>query len=108
MAGMKGLTGILVFSLAVVSCGGRQQAPEPGAQEPIPVTVAPVVTIDSAEQLEDLVKLVGAERIMAGSDYCFDIAYDEPVRFVQGVKGLSAAQKQQILWDNAARFYKQT
>ena len=60
----------------------------------------------SEELLEDLVKLVGAERIMVGSDYCFDIAYEEPVRFVQGVKSLTAAQKQQILWDNAARLLK--
>jgi len=60
----------------------------------------------SEEQLEELVRLVGAERIMAGSDYCFDIAYEEPVRFVQGVKSLTAAQKQQILWDNAARLLK--
>jgi aminocarboxymuconate-semialdehyde decarboxylase len=60
----------------------------------------------SEEQLEDLVRLVGAERIMVGSDYCFDIAYEEPVKFVQGVKSLTAAQKQQILWDNAARLLK--
>lgn len=60
----------------------------------------------SAEQLGELVKLVGAERIMAGSDYCFDIAYDEPVKFVEGVKSLTATQKQQILWDNAAQLLK--
>ena len=53
--------------------------------------------------LEDLVKLVGVDRIMVGSDYCFDIAYEEPMKFVQGVKSLSGAQKQQILWGNAAK-----
>lgn len=56
--------------------------------------------------LEDLVKLVGADRIMAGSDYCFDIAYEEPVKFVEGVKSLSNEQKQQILWSNAAKLLK--
>jgi aminocarboxymuconate-semialdehyde decarboxylase len=56
--------------------------------------------------LEDLVKLVGADRIMAGSDYCFDIAYEEPIKFVEGVKSLSAEQKQQILWGNAAKLLK--
>jgi aminocarboxymuconate-semialdehyde decarboxylase len=60
----------------------------------------------SEEQLVDLVKLVGAERVLAGSDYCFDIAYDEPARFVQGVTSLTAAQKQQILWDNAVRLLR--
>ncbi|MBI2509250.1 MAG: amidohydrolase family protein [Betaproteobacteria bacterium] len=60
----------------------------------------------SEDQLMDLVKLVGAERILMGSDYCFDIAYEEPARFVTGVKGLTAEQKSQILWGNAARLLK--
>jgi aminocarboxymuconate-semialdehyde decarboxylase len=58
------------------------------------------------ELLEDLIKLVGVERIMVGSDYCFDIAYEEPVKFVDGVKSLSAGQKQQVLWGNAAKLLK--
>jgi aminocarboxymuconate-semialdehyde decarboxylase len=58
------------------------------------------------ELLEDLIKLVGAERIMVGSDYCFDIAYEEPVKFVDGVKSLTAEQKQQILWSNAAKLLR--
>ncbi len=58
------------------------------------------------ELLEDLIKLVGADRIMVGSDYCFDIAYDEPVKFVHGVKSLTVEQKQQILWSNAAKLLK--
>ncbi len=56
--------------------------------------------------LEDLIKLVGAERIMVGSDYCFDIAYEEPVRFLDGVKSLTAVQKRQIVWDNAAKLLR--
>ncbi len=55
------------------------------------------------EILEYLVKLVGVDRIMLGSDYCFDIAYEEPVKFVEGVKSLTGEQKQQILWGNAAK-----
>jgi aminocarboxymuconate-semialdehyde decarboxylase len=57
----------------------------------------------SEEILEYLIKLVGIERIMVGSDYCFDIAYEEPVKFVEGVKSLNGEQKQQILWSNAAK-----
>jgi aminocarboxymuconate-semialdehyde decarboxylase len=60
------------------------------------------ITYDEA-LLEDLIKLVGADRIMVGSDYCFDIAYEEPVRFLDGVKSLTGEQKQQILWNNAAK-----
>lgn len=51
-------------------------------------------------------RFVGADRIMVGSDYCFDIAYEEPVKFVHGVKSLTTAQKQQILWSNAAKLLK--
>ena len=58
------------------------------------------------ELLEDLVKLVGADRIMVGSDYCFDIAYEEPVRFLNGVKSLTAEQKQLIVWSNAAKLLR--
>jgi aminocarboxymuconate-semialdehyde decarboxylase len=58
------------------------------------------------EILEYLVKLVGADRIMVGSDYCFDIAYEEPVKFVEGVKSLTGEQKQQILWSNAAKLLR--
>ena len=58
------------------------------------------------ELLEDLIKLVGAERILVGSDYCFDIAYEEPIRFLNGVKSLTAEQRQQIVWDNAVKLLR--
>jgi aminocarboxymuconate-semialdehyde decarboxylase len=58
------------------------------------------------EILEYLIKLVGVDRIMVGSDYCFDIAYEEPVKFVEGVKSLSGEQKRQILWSNAAKLLR--
>ena len=63
------------------------------------------ITYDE-ELLDDLIKLVGADRIMVGSDYCFDIAYEEPVRFLNGVKLLTNEQKQQIVWSNAAKLLK--
>ena len=43
---------------------------------------------------------------MMGSDYCFDIAYEEPVKIVTRMKTLSEAQKQQILGANATRLLK--
>lgn len=58
------------------------------------------------EILQDLVDLVGADRIMMGSDYCFDIAYEEPVKVVTQMKTLSEQQKQQILGGNARRLLK--
>ena len=58
------------------------------------------------DQMDDLIKLVGIDRIMMGSDFCFDIAYEEPVKFVNGMKSLDEAQREKILWGNAARYLK--
>ena len=58
--------------------------------------------------MDDLVGLVGADRIMMGSDYCFDIAYNDPVKIVNGIKSLDDNGRRQILWDNAARLLKLT
>jgi aminocarboxymuconate-semialdehyde decarboxylase len=64
-------------------------------------------TISYNEQiLQDLVNLVGADRIMIGSDYCFDIAYEEPVKVVTAMKTLTEEQKQMILGDNARRLLR--
>ena len=60
----------------------------------------------SPEALRYLIGLVGADRVMLGSDYCFDIAYEEPVKIVTQMKSLSAEQRTQILWGNAARLLK--
>jgi aminocarboxymuconate-semialdehyde decarboxylase len=60
----------------------------------------------SEEIMDDLVGLVGADRIMMGSDYCFDIAYNDPVGIVKGMKSLNAGQREQILWGNAARLLR--
>ena len=56
--------------------------------------------------LRYLIGLVGADRVMIGSDYCFDIAYNDPVAIVNGMKSLDAAQRRQILWGNAARLLR--
>jgi aminocarboxymuconate-semialdehyde decarboxylase len=58
--------------------------------------------------LADLVQLVGADRIMMGTDYCFDIAYTEPVRIVEQTPGLSEQQRTAILSANAAKLLKIT
>lgn len=60
----------------------------------------------SEELLEDLVRLVGVDRIMMGSDYCFDIAYEEPVRIVTGMKSLTEDQKAKIIGGNARRLLR--
>jgi len=64
-------------------------------------------TIAYSEAIMDcLVGLVGADRIMMGSDYCFDIAYNDPVSVVNGMTSLNEEQRSQILWGNAARLLR--
>ncbi len=51
--------------------------------------------------LGNLVRLVGADRVLMGSDYCFPIAYERPVDVVTGNRHVSDADKQAIVSGNA-------
>lgn len=56
----------------------------------------------SPQLLQDLIDLVGVDRVMLGSDYCFDMGYERPRDIIEGLR-MSAADKQKILGGNAAR-----
>jgi len=56
--------------------------------------------------VEHLVKHVGADRIVMGSDYCFPIAYEQPVKNVTDNPLLDAAAKHAIVSANARRLLK--
>jgi aminocarboxymuconate-semialdehyde decarboxylase len=53
--------------------------------------------------MEYLVKLVGADRIMLGSDYCFDMGYERPVEMVERLAVITDREREQILGATAAR-----
>jgi aminocarboxymuconate-semialdehyde decarboxylase len=53
--------------------------------------------------LRFLIGLVGADRVMLGSDYCFDMGYEEPVKALAAVEGLGAADRERILGGNAVK-----
>jgi aminocarboxymuconate-semialdehyde decarboxylase len=59
----------------------------------------------SKSAMEFVVKQVGSERVMVGSDYCFTMGYDRPVQFLDQVD-LTKAQRQMILGGNAERLLK--
>jgi aminocarboxymuconate-semialdehyde decarboxylase len=53
--------------------------------------------------LRHLVALWGADHIVAGTDYPFDMGYYDPVGFVNGAKFLKRAEKDAILGGTAAK-----
>jgi len=53
--------------------------------------------------MRSLIDLVGAERIVLGSDYDQDMSYERPVDFVDSIPGLAPRERSLILKDNAAR-----
>ncbi len=53
--------------------------------------------------LDYLIGLVGADRVVLGSDYCFDMSYQRPVDFVIDHEGLSDTDRELILGGNAKR-----
>jgi aminocarboxymuconate-semialdehyde decarboxylase len=54
----------------------------------------------------NLVRLVGADRVVLGSDYCFDMGLAQPVKTVQKWKGLKDAERDLILGKTAAKLLK--
>ena len=59
----------------------------------------------SPEALHYLIGLVGADRLMVGSDYCFDMGYERPVEVVTALK-LNRKDQEKILGGNAMRLLR--
>ena len=57
----------------------------------------------STQILSFLIQLVGADRVVLGSDYCFDLGYDAPV---QVIEKFPAEERSLILGGNAAKLLK--
>jgi aminocarboxymuconate-semialdehyde decarboxylase len=57
----------------------------------------------SPDALRYLIGLVGADRVMVGSDYCFDMGYEDPVGALKAVEPLSEGDRARILGGNAMR-----
>ena len=56
--------------------------------------------------VEYLVRQVGADRVLMGSDYCFPIAYERPAEIVRDNRALSDEEKRLILESNARRLLR--
>ncbi|HEY2995316.1 MAG TPA: amidohydrolase family protein [Methylomirabilota bacterium] len=60
----------------------------------------------SPHLLRFLVDTVGADRVMLGSDYCFDMGYQRPVDVVTKASRLNRADQRRILGATAARLLR--
>jgi aminocarboxymuconate-semialdehyde decarboxylase len=60
----------------------------------------------SGEILLDLVRMVGADRVVIGSDQPSDMSYEQPLKFVEDIPQLSAGERELIIGGNAARLLK--
>ncbi len=61
--------------------------------------------VHSKQIMEFVISTVGAERVMIGSDYCFDMGYERPVQFLEQIN-LSSEQRKMILGGTAAKLLK--
>ncbi len=63
------------------------------------------ITFDPG-MLHHLVERFGADHVLLGTDYPYDMGVEDPVGFIGAVRGLSPAEKGQIMGGNAARLLK--
>jgi len=63
------------------------------------------ITFDHG-MLAHLIARYGADHVVLGTDYPYDMGVERPVEFIGGVKGLSAAERAAIEGGNAARLLK--
>ena len=60
------------------------------------------ITFDRT-MLANMVKRYGAENVVLGTDYPYDMGMEDPVDFIAGVRGLLSKDKTRIMGGNAAR-----
>jgi aminocarboxymuconate-semialdehyde decarboxylase len=86
---------------------GWQVAPRPGphhaAAERLPGRFYYDCIVYTEPALRFLIDSVGADRVVFGTDWPYDMALDWPVAWVLGMKGLSQEEKEAILWKNLER-----
>src|SRR5438874_149870 len=63
------------------------------------------ITFDRG-MLAHLVERFGADHVLLGTDYPYDMGVEDPVGFIGAVRGLSPSEKRQIMGSNAARLLK--
>ena len=57
------------------------------------------------QYLRHLVEIVGSDRVMAGTDFPFDMGDDDPLGLIDAVEGLSDDERAAMKGGNAARLF---
>ena len=60
------------------------------------------IAFDSG-MLQHLIERLGADHVLLGTDYPYDMGVEDPVGFINRVKSLSSVKKKKIMGGNAAR-----
>jgi aminocarboxymuconate-semialdehyde decarboxylase len=63
------------------------------------------ITFDRG-MLEHLVERFGAEHVLLGTDYPYDMGVEDPVAFIEGARKITSPEKKQIMGGNAAKLLK--
>lgn len=88
---------------------GYEAKPELAAQEAtrLPSDYMQMIYVDTVVHdprvLRFLIDIMGADRVLMGTDYPFEMGDDDPVSLIDAVPGLEPEQRQAILSDNALR-----
>ena len=62
-----------------------------------------LIELFETDQLKFLVDRYGADHVLLGTDYPYDMGVEDPVGFINKVSKLSASDKKRIMGGNAAR-----
>ena len=88
--------------------GEREEAKIHGAKDPESYVLKFYydAVIHNADCFEFAVKTLGADRVLYGTDYPFDMGYHSPAREIPGLSRLSEADQEKILFSNAKALYR--
>jgi aminocarboxymuconate-semialdehyde decarboxylase len=53
-----------------------------------------------------VIRMVGADRVLLGSDYCFDMGLEDPVGDIERLEGLTADERELIVGRTAAKLLR--
>jgi aminocarboxymuconate-semialdehyde decarboxylase len=60
----------------------------------------------SPQIMRYLIEMVGADRVVIGTDYNWDAGYEFPVDFVEQIPGLTEAERTQIMSETAKSLFE--